>query len=192
MDGVTFASQYTYDPLDRLTALQYPSLHTAGYQYDAGGRLTAVTWLGQPFATLVYDDVETGRLTKYVTGPVTHEVTQDVRDRVHRLTVESPAAPDALHLDYTYDRSSLVTGITDPRPTHSQTFGYDTLGRLTQAQGAYGTLSWGYRANGDRLVETRSAQGASIAYDYNSANQLTATTGLAPATFSRTGPTAAR
>ena len=76
-----------------------------------------------------------------------------------------------------------MTGITDPRPTHSQTFGYDTLGRLTQAQGAYGTLSWGYRANGDRLVETRSAQGASIAYDYNSANQLTATTGLAPATF---------
>ena len=69
-----------------------------------------------------------------------------------------------------------------PRPTHSQTFGYDALGRLT-AQGAYGTLSWGYRANGDRLVETRSAQGASIAYDYNSANQLTATTGLAPATF---------
>ena len=99
VDGVTFASQYTYDPLDRLTALRYPSLHTAGYEYDAGGRLTAVTWLGQPFATLLYDDVETGRLTKYVTGPVTHEVTQDVRDRVQRLTVESPAAPDALEFE---------------------------------------------------------------------------------------------
>lgn len=147
LDGATFTSTYAYDTLDRLVTLTYPSSRAATYAYAAAGRLTAVTWQGASFATFAYH-AETGNLTSYTTGPVTHAVTYDVRDRVDLVSTGSAAAPGALSLDYGYDRASLVTTIGDARPGHSQTFGYDPLGRLTSAQGIYGAITWAYAANG--------------------------------------------
>ena len=182
VDGITFGSTYTYDNLDRLITLKYPSWHTATYEYAAAGRLTAVKWLGAPYATFTYD-AETGNLTSYTTGPVKHAITYDTRDRVDLLSAGPVTAPNTLSLDYGYDRASLVTTIGDARPGHSQTFGYDPLGRLTSAQGVYGAITWTYAANGDRLTEGRAPHG-SFTYDYaNPSRRLQQITGLASASF---------
>ena len=182
LDGATFTSSYAYDTLDRLTSLTYPSSHVATYQYAPAGRLTAVTWQGAPLATFTYHG-ETGHLSSYTTGPVTHAIAYDAQDRVDTLSAGSAVAPGALSLDYGYDRASWVTSIADARPGHAQAFGYDTLGRLTSADGIYGSLDWTYDAAGNRVTEQRSHPGGTARYAYTS-GRLTGITDAVTASFS--------
>jgi YD repeat-containing protein len=179
--GVGFVSEYTYDPLDRLTALKYPSWHVASYTYGASGRLTGVSFAGQPFASeFDYDD--SGRLTSYKTGPVTHTIAFDDRDRAKVLTAATTAAGTALDLEYAYNAVSLVTGLTDQRAGQSQTFGYDALNRLTSAIGPYGQIAWQYDAAGNRTVESR--PGGSLTYAYHgTTRRLSSVGGLQVGTF---------
>jgi YD repeat-containing protein len=179
--GIHFQSDYTFDPLDRLTAIKYPSWHVAGYEYAASGRLTRVIWRGQTFANdFNYDDA--GRLTSYKTGPVTHTVAYDERDRPTQVAASSPAAGTALDLGYQYNNVSLVTALTDHRLGQSQTFQYDALNRLTQATGAYGPLAWQYDAAGNRTVESRTNGSLNYAYD-STTHRLATVTGPQSATF---------
>ena len=47
-----------------------------------------------------------------------------------------------------------ITGLTDNLVgSNSQTLGYDNLNRLNTGSGAYGSLSYGYDANGNRNTE---------------------------------------
>lgn len=179
--SITFTSEYTYDTLDRLTALKYPSLHIAGYEYTASGRLARVTWNGQTFANGFTHD-GSGRLTAYATGPVSHTVAYDDRDRTTSLTAASPSAGTALSLGYVYSKVSLVTSLSDHRVGHLQTFGYDALNRLTSASGAYGALNWQYDAAGNRTVESR--PGGSLTYAYHgSTRRMSIVGGLQTASF---------
>lgn len=182
--GLTRTSTYGYDVLDRLTSVTYPSLSVAGYQYTASGRLSAVTYQGQTFATgFVHDD--SGRLTSYTTGPVTHTVAYDTRDRTAGLQASSAVAGIALQLGYIYNAVSLVTGLTDHRPTHNQTFTYDALDRLTSATGPYGTLTWDYDPSGNRTLESRPGGSLTYAYDTGAGGtrRLTSVGGLQAASF---------
>ena len=188
--GLTRTSTYGYDPLDRLTTVTYPSLQTAGYQYTASGRLSAVTYQGQTFgAGFTYDG--SGRLTTYTTGPVTHALSYDDRDRTTQIGASSTVAGTALQLGYTYNAVSLVTALSDHRPTHQQTFAYDALDRLTSATGPYGTggasatLTWAYDASGNRTLESRPGGSLTYAYDTGAGGtrRLTSVGGLQAATF---------
>src|SRR5262249_38482175 len=69
------------------------------------------------------------------------------------------------------------------RPGMSQTFDYDAFDRLTVANGAYGSLSYGYDATGNRLSEVRNAATTQYAYDPAS-NRMTGTSGAANEAFS--------
>ncbi len=69
-----------------------------------------------------------------------------------------------------------MTGIADPRPGMSASFGYDALDRLTSASGGWGTLSYQYDAVGNRLSST--LNGVTTAYTYDPAtNRLVSTSG---------------
>jgi len=170
---LTFLSTYGYDNNDNLTRITYPSGRQVTYEYDAEDRLLRVRNNGVVFAdTFTYD--ESGRLSSYVTGAVTHTMNYDDRDRVQRLRAGLSGSP-ALDLTYGYNRVSHVKTITDARPGMSQSFDYDALDRLKTANGAYGTMTWTYDAAGNRLTESR---GSTTVYNYDLAKQrLTSTTG---------------
>jgi YD repeat-containing protein len=172
----TYQSTYQYDANDQLSTLTYPSGRAVGYQYDSEGRPSAVLNNTAVFANgFTYND--SGKLSAYTTGAVTHTVTYDSRERVQRLTSGS-----ALDLTYSYDLASQVTGIADPRPYMSATFGYDALGRLNTASGIWGTSTWTYDPTGNRLSESR--VWAQTTYQYNAATQrLSSITGASAETF---------
>ncbi len=126
-------------------------------------------------------DPETGRLWKYNTGPVTHEITFDPKQRVSRIK----SGTSGLDLTYTYDEASQVAGIADPRPGMSQTFNYDAVGRMWAADGPYGALRWSYDAAGNRLTETR---GSITSYNYDPPTQrLMSTSGAIAESFTYDG-----
>ena len=82
------------------------------------------------------------------------------------------------NLTYAYDANSNVTGITDAVHSYnSQTMTYDNMDRLLSAKsgaGGYGSLSWTYDPNGNRLTETN---GTTATYAYASgSNRLASLT----------------
>src|SRR5262249_36581572 len=65
------------------------------------------------------------------------------------------------------DAKGNATSITDRlTPANSQTFTYDALNRLATASGAYGTVSYTYDADSNRLTSTRG--GVTQTYPYSS------------------------
>jgi YD repeat-containing protein len=81
-----------------------------------------------------------------------------------------------------YDNAFRITGITDTdNSALSQSYGYDTLDRLTGATGTNLTESWTYDANGNRQ-----AQGGATASTYTVAaasNQITGISGALTRTY---------
>ena len=76
-------------------------------------------------------------------------------DQDYRLT--SITDPNVLSWTLGYNADDDITGITDNlNSANSQSLDYDTLNRLTGASssGLYGTLSYGYDADGNRNTET--------------------------------------
>ncbi len=74
-------------------------------------------------------------------------------DEDYRLT--SLTVPNTLSWTLGYNADDDITGLTDNLVgSNSQTLGYDNLNRLNTGSGAYGSLSYGYDANGNRNTET--------------------------------------
>ena len=73
---------------------------------------------------------------------------------------------------YTPDNVGNITGITDNQdPSRSQSFAYDDLYRLTQADGNYGTINYTYDRVGNRLTRTTAADQDAYTY-YSGTNRL--------------------
>lgn len=91
-------------------------------------------------------------------------------DQDYRLT--SLTDPNILSWTLGHKADDDITAITDAlNSADSQTFNYDSLNRLTNAQGSYGSLGYSYDADGNRLQQT--LNGTNTAYGYATAsNQL--------------------
>ncbi|PLX47424.1 MAG: hypothetical protein C0613_14215 [Desulfobulbaceae bacterium] len=88
---------------------------------------------------------------------------------------------------YQYDLNSNITGIADNLATaKSQTYGYDSVNRLTSAAGSYGNLSYVYDSVGNRLTKTENAFTETLSYIPDT-NQLQQVEGESPRTFSYDG-----
>ena len=176
--GVTLATAYAYDAADRLVSVGYPSNWTVDYVRDAMGRTTAVSVRG-PGAGEPVPIVSSAGYQPF--GPVNGlqfgngVVETRSYDPDNRLTALSDAGTAGVqNLTYAYDAANNVTSISDGlKAASSQTFGYDTLGRLTAATGGYGAYRYTYDGLGNRL--TQSLGGAATTYSYAArSNQLTA------------------
>jgi YD repeat-containing protein len=168
--GQLFETGYTYDDWDNLKRIDYPSGHSADYDYDREGRLTRV--MRDPNATLVaevqsyfpWGQIESLR---YGNG-IVETFTADNRTRLHSIS----GGP--LGLTYDYDRVGNVTQIADARPDHTQTFGYDRVDRL-KTVGGFGARSFDYDALGNRTLKVTPF--GTTTYGYNGATLRLETVG---------------
>lgn len=101
---------------------------------------------------------------------------------VSGLADELTQTYDGLDRIYSYDERGLLESIDDKssqwvfeniylhRNTGPEQYGYDALGRLTEATGAWGEYSYGYDAVGNRLEINRA--GAVDTYNYSAGHRL--------------------
>lgn len=116
----TFATDYTYDALDRLTAEVYPR-YAIEYTYDAVGNL--IHWV-DPLGTLDYTYDAADQLLSR--GSESFDYDQD-----GNMTTWQNARGT---YQYTYDYENLLIGLTPPNGT-TLGFTYDAFGRRLTAQG---------------------------------------------------------
>ena len=143
--AVTKSVGYTYTNGD-LTSLVTPSGQTVVYGYT-NGQVTSISVNGNPLLSQVlYEPF--GPVSGWTWANNTNEARVYDQDG-NLITLES-----AEGFTYAYDNAFRITGITDTdNSALSQSYGYDTLDRLTTATGTGLNETWTYDANGNRQTQ---------------------------------------
>ncbi len=190
IDQQTYQLSYDYDAAGMLTQITYPSGRTVNYARDKG-YITAVSTTRDNVTTSLVTDIHYlpyGPIARYTMGDALFTVDREY-DEFYRSTLLSlqSNAINWQQLEYQYDNRGLVTQIIDRSSAalHGGDYQYDPQGRLTDASGHYGTISFTYDAVGNR--ETKTVNGAQETYQYASASQrLQSITGARQTAFSYT------
>lgn len=175
IDGKNFPVGYVYDNLDNLDKITYPSGRSVLYSPNVLGRATEA----EPYVSNVtYHDNGTPNRTTYKNGiTVTKTLTPN------REWVDTISATGVIDLDYDYDDIGNISSITNyiDRSKDISMF-YDSVDRLTTANGAWGNGSIGYDALGN--IKSKNIGAFRLAYNYNTAtNKLSSTSGIANNTY---------
>ena len=180
ISGQPYTINYGYDLADSLTNIVYPSGHIFSYARDSQGRIRSIA----------YRPSTGGTLTMLVSGVVyapfgpmlslmygNSLLRTNSYDSDYRLTgiTTSSGNTSIQNLGLFYDNANNIRVISDNLDaTRSQAFSYDADYRLKQASGVYGTDSYTYDADGNRMTGTEVAK---TQYTYSStANWLFTTT----------------
>ncbi|MFZ1991549.1 MAG: RHS repeat-associated core domain-containing protein, partial [Alphaproteobacteria bacterium] len=156
VDGVNYQIDTTYDELGRVASIRYPDNETVGYDYDTGGNLTGAggyamyggfNALGQA-GSINYGNGVSTALQYYASN-----------NRLYSITTNSPTQGSIQNLSYLFDNAGNISTITDLLDgSRTQTFTYDDLNRLTQAQSASytnGTITYQYNQIGNMTYNSR-------------------------------------
>ncbi|MBU7018354.1 MAG: hypothetical protein HXS44_12660, partial [Theionarchaea archaeon] len=165
INAQSYTLEYSYDATSKMVSVVYPDSYSVTYEYDALNRVVAVPG----YAEFTYEDSHLATMT-FSNGAVT-TFQYDSNDRPIAMQA-SKNSENLLIMNYTYDLEGNITQLDyqrrlpDQTWTESQeTFVYDWLDRLVEAQGDY-HLSYQYDGTGNRL----SLNG--LGYTYNSMNEL--------------------
>lgn len=166
---------YQYDANNRLTNRWTPAKGPTTYRYDALGNLTNVDYTGGTNAMspvyLAYDVLN--RLTNMVDGVGTNAYTYDA---VGELLSEGGLWADDT-VSYTYN-NRLRTGLSlsQPSGSWSQSYGYDSMRRLTNVTSPAGTFGYGYVAQASSLPSGISLpNGSTISDSYDNVGRMLST-----------------
>jgi len=176
IDAKNFELLYSYDVLDNLNTITYPSGRIVTYVPNALGQATQAS----PYITSVtYYANGTPSITSYANGVVETKTLTVNRDWVDTVT-----ATGVIDLDYNYDFRGNITSITnglDSTKNLSMT-GYDGVDRLTSVIGSWGVGNIAYDALGN--IKSKNIGTATLAYTYDlTTNKLTNTTGIVNNTY---------
>ncbi len=163
VDTTDYTTQTTYDALGRTKSLTYPDSETINYTYGTGGNLTGITDGTTTYAAYTgYNALgQTGNIT-YGNGVTTAYTYETDNNLLSTIVTETSDGTGLLNLSYAYDNTDNITTLTDNiDSSHTQTFTYDSLDRLTQAQStAYGTLDYAY----DEIGNITTKRGVTYTY----------------------------
>jgi YD repeat-containing protein len=158
--GHPFTITSTFDSLDAVSAITYPSGRTVTYAPDALGRPTQAL----PYVTgVTYHPSGQIQQMQYANGQITESELND-RLWIHRL--HAHGVSEVADLGYHYDPTGNVSTINDAvNPLYNRQLGYDKLNRLVTADGAWGSGTFRYGVRGDIVQKTL---GSSVTdYVYN-------------------------
>ncbi len=179
---------YTYDALDRLETLTYPSGRVVTLAWDNRNWLTSLTGPdGSGVAYLsdiTYLNTGLPDVTTFANGVITNQDMDD-RNRLDSSYVTGPGGT-LVDMELQYDLASNIEYWIDNLDlSKTRQFGYDTLSRLTSADsgGLWGDLSYTYDELGNRESRTLNGDLTTSVYD-TSTNQLTGLTGAEVRGFS--------
>ncbi|MBA2239218.1 MAG: RHS domain-containing protein [Lysobacter sp.] len=192
-NGIGDVVSYGYDALGRI-ATQSTNAGVVGYQYTADGNVSQITYpsqrrvryardnAGQATAVTVVDGSNTYALARSITrlpfGPATgwtfgNGLTESRQfDAQYRPMAFSTSGNPTVSYG-AYDGNSNPTQRTVHGDT--QSFGYDALGRLESASGAFGSRTYGYDPVGNRISLVADGQSTSYTHQPQS-NRLLADT----------------
>ncbi len=178
INGLGFSIGYSYNENSELASITYPSSRVVTYHRDIAGQITSLVSNYQGDTTTLSHGI-----TYLPFGPRTSlnlgngMTTSNEYDQLYRLT--STDSDNAYNRSYSYLATGQVETITDNiSEERSQSYTYDDLGRLTNAQGIYGTMAFSYDTVGNRLSKTVDSIGESYSYitGSNKINQVSGET----------------
>jgi RHS repeat-associated protein len=187
----TYSVLYSHNGADRLTGITYPSTLGVTYARNTVGQISGVTSnLSGSGATVASGITYApfGGVSGWAFG--NGQVVAITRNTDYRITGIDAAAGSTVvqDLSYGYNPAGQITAITDNANAGlSQSFGYDTLDRLTSATGPWGSLIWSYDDNGNRTLETFNA--ATTLNVIDSASNKLASVGLRGRAYDAAGNT---
>lgn len=161
--GRIYRTHYDYDLAGSLINIRYPSGREVEYQKDTKGRVNEVhtrksstdTW-AMLVSNITYEPFGPVSGFTYGNGLI-ESLTYNMHYQPDIIQTRSSTSP-IRNLDHGFNLNNELESIADIRnPTRSQTFVYDSTGRLTDAQGQYGSLTYGYDLVGNRLSQVRIA-----------------------------------
>jgi YD repeat-containing protein len=164
---VQYVLSYSYDGAGRLSGLTYPSGRTVAYTFDALGRVTKVDTAKSGISQIVVQNVAYqpfGGVKSFTLGngqTYTRGYDQDGRVASYSLGASQFAIG--------YDAASRISFISDVAvPANSNTYGYDSLDRLTSAVLPSTPFAYSYDAVGNRISKTVGSGTESYTYSPSS------------------------
>jgi RHS repeat-associated protein len=161
VSGATYTTETAYDTSGRVSRITYPDSDIVSYSYDTGGVLSLVSGATGTYASYSgYNALGQPQTVTYGNNVVTSYEYNSNDNRLWKIKVGSNGA--LMNLTYGYDYAGNVTSIADGNDANrSQTFIYDDLNRLYQAQSnAYGALFYSY----DEIGNILNKEGISYTY----------------------------
>jgi RHS repeat-associated protein len=166
--GASYDSGNRFDNLDRENEHFYPDGTSVRIWRNSRGQLSGYG----DVVSFDYagDGLESER--RFSNG-VVQRSRYDIDRRLEELEVVGPRSSLIEHLVWRYDAAGNVRSVTDLRPRvkpeddRSESYRYDNLYRLTQAQGTWGQTAWTYSLAGRLLSRTSTIAGQnapSVAY----------------------------
>ncbi len=174
---------YTYDTLDRLHTMTYPTARVVTYGWNDDNWLQSLS--GEEgseveyLPSISYHTTGAPDLVTFANGIATDHWIDD-RNRLVGIT-----ATGLMHIGIGYDGASNLETWTDSYyPGKNRSFGYDELDRLTSATapGLWGSLGFTYDDLGNRETRTLNDDTTDYVYDH-STNRLGMLSGAEDAEF---------
>jgi RHS repeat-associated protein len=193
--GKTYTTSYSYDLANRLTEIIYPSGRYVDYTYNSSGYLTTVTTKPTSIGsvtTLASSIVHKpfGPIVSFTYG--NSEALTKTFDNNYWLDdlVTTNGGTDIQNLTYGLDNAGNLTGITDNMAAgRDETYTVDALDRLHTASGVYGSRTYTYDNNSNRLTRVAGAttQTSTITASKNLLASITDGTNTRHFTYSASG-----
>ncbi|MFC1533671.1 RHS repeat-associated core domain-containing protein [Thermodesulfobacteriota bacterium] len=165
VNGITYDISRSYTPGSRVSSVTYPSGRTVDYHrtscacsvdsitttYNSDTKTLMENMSYRPFGGANGMDTGAG-------GTVGSQF-----DDSGRMIVSNPGAEH--ERTYEYDNNGNLTSISAPStPWYNRTYTYDSLNRLTHAEGTYGVIGYTYDDVGNRLTKTKGSVTDTYAY----------------------------
>lgn len=163
INSAAYTLGYTYNGLDMLEDITYPSGRVIGYAPDALGRATRVgeyvTQLSyHPSGPLERMVMINGQVSEYDLDP----------ERLWMSAARAGLAGSsvrAMDLSYAHDPAGNILAVTDAEdPQYDLALGYDAMDRLTRADGVWGQGRYSYDVLGN--IQSRDLGDSHYTYHY--------------------------
>ncbi|GAB2859560.1 hypothetical protein GCM10027277_30110 [Pseudoduganella ginsengisoli] len=179
VDGRTFTTGYGYNTRDQLQSITYPqSGKVVSYAPDALGRPTQVSGY---ITSVSYWPSGMPKQINYANGTVTE---YDQHSRLWPSTFRTQKSGTYyVNSSYGYDGMGNLSSISDSADgSYNRSFGYDSLDRLTTANGPWGSGTIAY--NGAGNITSQVLGGSNLYYSYtDGTNRLNSVTGSRTTTY---------